>query len=751
MNYKNEIEEYHSEKIGGMRIVTFLFFLFIMLIGGCFVAAFGQSGSGYVLPSLTTAQRNALVSPALTEVIRNTTVDSIQIYTSDGWKNIDVGGSGNTNNIDTVATVARIGSYNGTAKAIVVTDSLAKGLFVLATGTHTGNNTLQYQAANGNWYIRLFDGHYNILWFYDGDPVTGDLTVALDSAVAVSPRTQSGAFSASVPIYIPSGNYRKATQFITDRAVHIYGDIGQNNSNTVINDVNGTGFYFQHSNQAGVSTVADASRFEDLKIIGNGTGTAFDVHAQINMDNLYVTGYEKGIYVNADLSQTTGNANHCNYENVVVNDCDYAILLSGDDANTNTFYQCHANNSVWGIVDSSLLNNNFNDCHFANDSIAIWSKIATSGSQFKNIYVEGGSGSRPNNIEINAPSVIEFATIGATSQSSGTGFQMFNSSVGRVIWNSLLEFENNTIKQRYGGQAGGNQFYNLYGKTDTGAGYTARYSNGNYVWAYNAADNKRVFQMTGNATTLTNQYGTTRTTGELVFPWGFWVGGESFTGNSSARLTGGADTTNILSPVNGDIFFNSTLALGSPLWYYDGKWKNALLTSAIADEDNDTKIQVEESPDEDTIRFDAAGNEVFVMTQFGAETGYNFDINGGGFKNTSTASQLNFTNVSEAANLFLASDGDFELYTNGTVTPTIMLHGDGSAIGIATATINASAALDVVSTTKGFLPPRMTTVQRNAISSPATGLTIFCTDCTATDTSTGVLQTYSSGSWRNHY
>jgi large repetitive protein len=50
-------------------------------------------------------------------------------------------------------------------------------------------------------------------------------------------------------------------------------------------------------------------------------------------------------------------------------------------------------------------------------------------------------------------------------------------------------------------------------------------------------------------------------------------------------------------------------------------------------------------------------------------------------------------------------------------------------IGIGTTTPAASAALDVTSTSKGFLPPRMTTVQRNAISSPAAGLIIYNTDC----------------------
>src|SRR5918993_3278806 len=46
-------------------------------------------------------------------------------------------------------------------------------------------------------------------------------------------------------------------------------------------------------------------------------------------------------------------------------------------------------------------------------------------------------------------------------------------------------------------------------------------------------------------------------------------------------------------------------------------------------------------------------------------------------------------------------------------------------IGIGTGTPDASAALDVTSTSKGILIPRLTTAQRTAISSPATGLLVF--------------------------
>jgi len=50
------------------------------------------------------------------------------------------------------------------------------------------------------------------------------------------------------------------------------------------------------------------------------------------------------------------------------------------------------------------------------------------------------------------------------------------------------------------------------------------------------------------------------------------------------------------------------------------------------------------------------------------------------------------------------------------------------AVSVGTTTPNASAAVQVDSTTQGFLPPRMTTAQRTAISSPAEGLMVFDTD-----------------------
>lgn len=61
-------------------------------------------------------------------------------------------------------------------------------------------------------------------------------------------------------------------------------------------------------------------------------------------------------------------------------------------------------------------------------------------------------------------------------------------------------------------------------------------------------------------------------------------------------------------------------------------------------------------------------------------------------------------------------------------------------MGIGTVTPNASSILELKTTNKGFLPPRMTDVQRDSIVAPATGLTIF-------NTNSGCLNIYIDTAW----
>ena len=75
-----------------------------------------------------------------------------------------------------------------------------------------------------------------------------------------------------------------------------------------------------------------------------------------------------------------------------------------------------------------------------------------------------------------------------------------------------------------------------------------------------------------------------------------------------------------------------------------------------------------------------------------------------------------------------------DLYTFGQV-----------AISIDDSNADSSAMLDVKSTNKGVLIPRMTHTQLSAITSPANGLMVFCTDCGTSGT--GALAIFTDGKW----
>ena len=95
------------------------------------------------------------------------------------------------------------------------------------------------------------------------------------------------------------------------------------------------------------------------------------------------------------------------------------------------------------------------------------------------------------------------------------------------------------------------------------------------------------------------------------------------------------------------------------------------------------------------------------------------------------------------SDLFLAT-GAVINFNNGDVTAThaanaLAFAGASSGytfdagVGIGTTSVAASALLDMVSTAQGFLPPRMTEAQRDAIATPATGLVVYNTDNNTVD------------------
>lgn len=102
---------------------------------------------------------------------------------------------------------------------------------------------------------------------------------------------------------------------------------------------------------------------------------------------------------------------------------------------------------------------------------------------------------------------------------------------------------------------------------------------------------------------------------------------------------------------------------------------------------------------------------------------------GSGGTSATTAADLALSRRS--ANVLALGNG-----TNGDYSGTLL----AGNVGVGTATPAASALVDVSSTSKGFLPPRMTTAQRDAIATPAAGLIVY-------NTTTGQPNYFDGTSW----
>jgi hypothetical protein len=107
------------------------------------------------------------------------------------------------------------------------------------------------------------------------------------------------------------------------------------------------------------------------------------------------------------------------------------------------------------------------------------------------------------------------------------------------------------------------------------------------------------------------------------------------------------------------------------------------------------------------------------------------------------------TRQSVNVDFYAGSAGNSAIETSGGApfllkasSAALTLSNGGVRIASAYGTTNASAQLEVVSTTKGFLPPVMTTTQKNAIASPATGLVLY-------DSTTNKLQCYNGSTWND--
>jgi len=143
------------------------------------------------------------------------------------------------------------------------------------------------------------------------------------------------------------------------------------------------------------------------------------------------------------------------------------------------------------------------------------------------------------------------------------------------------------------------------------------------------------------ASPVTGMYRFNSTTGALeVYTGGEWNAGADFTTITADAFNGDDSTTAFTLSVTGTtattiVSLNGVVQIPTTAYAVSGTTltfteapatgdvidARVLTTTStiisIADQDGDTKIQVEEGSDDDTIRFDAAGSEIFTITSTG--------------------------------------------------------------------------------------------------------------------------------------
>ena len=182
-------------------------------------------------------------------------------------------------------------------------------------------------------------------------------------------------------------------------------------------------------------------------------------------------------------------------------------------------------------------------------------------------------------------------------------------------------------------------------------------------------------------------------------------------------LTGTADVATIASPATGLMVYNTATAGTSPsnvtpgIYYYDGsKWQR------IINQQPDATIEFDKAtPTTASVVFTpntpASKDYVYVSTVDNSQWTYN-----------GTAYVTYTPTASTAWNLAGGSSDAGSNKTSGIAR--------AGSVGIGTTSPHASAILDVTSTSKGFLPPRVTltgTADVATIASPASGLMVYNT------------------------
>jgi hypothetical protein len=149
------------------------------------------------------------------------------------------------------------------------------------------------------------------------------------------------------------------------------------------------------------------------------------------------------------------------------------------------------------------------------------------------------------------------------------------------------------------------------------------------------------------------------------------------------------------------------------------------------------------------VNFTNAASNVGAIWRNGSSTGYTSfrfynNINDGarslemGYSGSAYSGSIISGGIA-GESAYITSTGAYPLQLGSNNITRLIIASSGNLL-VNTTTDVASSKLTIESTTQGFLPPRMTTTQKNAIASPATGLMVY-------DTTLNLMALYNGTTW----
>jgi hypothetical protein len=600
-------------------------------------------------------------------------------------------------------------AYGGNRPIIIITDSLRGGIFYRYTGSMPADNGMIFNDTLNRKWMRLVQGDkINVQWYGAKPEGYYDQTDNNYNAITKAIQfVQNSGDQKTVLIPANKTNSQQSFYYIS-KTINIHDNIsieGEGNTDNsggglysrLLFPKNTLCFFIGNKTVGGANTVeVKGLSVEQATPVGSDkTAHAFDIRCNVKMQNVYVR-YIAGNGINIDACANSskdanfGNADKSKFDNVNTYECNNGFYINGCDANAITFNDISAVNSKrWGIWDNSLLGNTFNSPHLSanggNNCVVIYE-----GKYYVCLADNGSKGEQPGKsrnwteVPVGATSGAWYAAKtyysgGAYYVSGASAFSSFNSPYTE-------SFQAPARLNQRSMSINGDQGVNVY----------------NGLW-------------------LQEQSGQ------------FWIRNSDVILPSLSQKIG-IGTGTPRAPLH--IKFGNEESQAAAIF------ETSLPFSALSLQNSKGSCQLRATGEQFAV-YTALGPITFTNnTEFSPAVTESFDLGtsllkwknvyaknySGNWQGNAIATTYGGTGLSDYTPYALLTGGTTakgslqQVPGVGTTGQVLMSNGPGVLPGWQT--INP-AQPDVNSTTKGLLPPRITTAQRNAIAKPAEGSMIY--------------------------